>query len=130
MFVGKSSQVRIYHFALAVWQGHINVALRRRGAAERGRTDTVFLPRDPKSRASANFTTAAYIDCIISKEKSQPFSAAFPIGFTPSSLHALHCVDHIRGVNSCDIDARDAFHAAEKGVGIDFTDEKSPFSEQ
>ena len=30
------------------------------GAAGRGRTDTVSLPRDFESRASANFTTAAY----------------------------------------------------------------------
>lgn len=29
------------------------------GAAGRGRTDTVSLPRDFESRASANFTTAA-----------------------------------------------------------------------
>ena len=30
------------------------------GAADRSRTDTVSLPRDFESRASANFTTAAY----------------------------------------------------------------------
>ena len=30
------------------------------GAAGRGRTDTVSLPRDFESRAAANFTTAAY----------------------------------------------------------------------
>ena len=32
------------------------------GAAGRGRTDTVSLPRDFESRASANSTTAAFFD--------------------------------------------------------------------
>ena len=34
--------------------------IRSYGAAGRGRTDTVSLPRDFESRASANSTTAAY----------------------------------------------------------------------
>ena len=39
------------------------------GAGDRGRTDTVFLPQDFESSASANSTTPAYISQIISERK-------------------------------------------------------------
>ena len=66
----------------------------RRGAADGGRTRTALLPRDFKSRVSANFTTAAYQYSIVlaipSKvkeeyrrsmgKKEQPFRAALSPG--------------------------------------------------
>ena len=51
------------------------------GAADRGRTDTVSLPQDFESSASANSTTAAYQTTLIvyhnSAKKSSIFSKKF-----------------------------------------------------
>ena len=49
-----------FFFAKGKKEAGAKRTLLRRGAADGGRTRTALLPRDFKSRVSANFTTAAY----------------------------------------------------------------------
>ena len=79
IFLGKGG-TDVISEAFAEWRRPTkNVAFRRGGAADRGRTDTVSLPSDFESDASANSTTAAYYPLIISHKGSKikrfpPFS--------------------------------------------------------